>query len=212
MPNSPVLPTQNQFSPACPNIILASTSPFRQQLLQKLHLPFDTAKPEVDETRLENESVKQMVQRLSRLKAEAVANQSTEPRLVIGSDQSAVLNGEALGKPHSFKKAFEQLKAMQGQTIYFYTGLCVVDTQTGKAYEALDTTEVVFRRLSDETLKTYLEIEQPLNCAGSFKSEGLGITLFEAIHTQDPNALIGLPLIQLTTILNKIGYELPIHC
>ncbi len=212
MLNSPVLSHPKLPSSACPKLTLASTSPFRQQLLQKLHLPFDTAKPEVDETRLANEPVKQMVQRLSRLKAEAVANQTTNARLVIGSDQSAVLNGEALGKPHSFEKAFEQLKAMQRQSIFFYTGLCVIDTQTGKAYEALDTTEVVFRHLSDKAIKTYLEIEQPFNCAGSFKSEGLGITLFEAIHTQDPNALIGLPLIQLTTILNKIGYELPIHC
>jgi len=195
-----------------PSIILASTSPFRQQLLKKLQLPFTTAKPQIDETPQPNESVKQMVSRLSLQKAQAVATNlpKTQNSLIIGSDQSASLNEQPLGKPHTFDKALAQLKAMQGKMVTFYTGLCVIHTQTGQTFQAMDITQVHFRQLSPHTLATYLEIEQPFDCAGSFKSEGLGITLFKAIQTQDPNALIGLPLIELTSIFQQLGYELPI--
>lgn len=202
MPKSPVLPL--------PKLILASTSPFRQQLLQKLHLPFVTAKPEVDETPLPNETVAQMVARLSQLKAQAVAGTTRETAIIIGSDQSASLEEQPLGKPHTFENALAQLQSMQGKTITFYTGLCVINTQTGKTFQAMDLTQVHFRQLSTQAITTYLELEQPFNCAGSFKSEGLGITLFKAIETKDPNALIGLPLIELTTIFQQMGYELPL--
>ena len=202
MPNSPVLPL--------PKLILASTSPFRQQLLQKLKLPFSTARPEVDETPIAGESVEAMVERLSQLKAQAVAQTTDEPAIIIGSDQSAALAGQPLGKPHTFEKALTQLQSMQGKTITFYTGLCVINTQTQQQFHAMDITRVHFRQLSDQALTRYLELEQPFNCAGSFKSEGLGITLFKAIETCDPNALIGLPLIELTTIFQQMGYELPL--
>ena len=202
MPNSPVLPL--------PKLILASTSPFRQQLLQKLKLPFSTARPEVDETPIAGESVEAMVERLSQLKAQAVAQTTDEPAIIIGSDQSAALAGQPLGKPHTFEKALTQLQSMQGKIITFYTGLCVTNTQTQQQFHAMDITRVHFRQLSDQALTRYLELEQPFNCAGSFKSEGLGITLFKAIETCDPNALIGLPLIELTTIFQQMGYELPL--
>ena len=202
MPNSPVLPL--------PKLILASTSPFRQQLLQKLKLPFSTARPEVDETPIAGESVEAMVERLSQLKAQAVAQTTDEPAIIIGSDQSAALAGQPLGKPHTFEKALTQLQSMQGKIITFYTGLCVINTQTQQQFHAMDITRVHFRQLSDQALTRYLELEQPFNCAGSFKSEGLGITLFKAIETCDPNALIGLPLIELTTIFQQMGYELPL--
>ncbi|GAB6034085.1 Maf family protein [Galenea microaerophila] len=202
MPNSPVLPL--------PKLILASTSPFRQQLLQKLKLPFSTARPEVDETPIAGESVEAMVERLSQLKAQAVAQTTDEPAIIIGSDQSASLAGQPLGKPHTFEKALTQLQSMQGKIIIFYTGLCVINTQTQQQFQAMDITRVHFRQLSDQALTRYLELEQPFNCAGSFKSEGLGITLFKAIETCDPNALIGLPLIELTTIFQQMGYELPL--
>lgn len=196
-------------SPVLPPIILASTSIFRQQLLKKLHLPFSTDKPQVDEARQPNESIEAMVQRLSQAKAEAVS-QKNPNHIIIGSDQSAAFEGESLGKPHTFERALEQLCAMQGKIVTFYTGLHVINTAENKAFSAMDITHVHFRTHSKEALIRYLEIEQPFECAGSFKSEGLGITLFEAVETKDPNALIGLPLIELTSIFEKMGFELPL--
>ncbi|MBN2647719.1 MAG: septum formation inhibitor Maf [Thiotrichales bacterium] len=191
-----------------PQILLASTSIFRQQLLSKLDLPFECIKPDVDETPLTFETPQEMVQRLALAKAQAPANSSTQS-LIIGSDQCAVFAGKPIGKPHHFEKAQQQLKAFSGQSIDFYTGLAVYDTATQKTYQALDHTVVHFRTLSDEVITRYLEREQPLNCAGSFKSEGLGITLFKRIDSRDPNALIGLPLIALTDIFYELGYPLP---
>lgn len=190
-------------------LILASTSIFRQQMLEKLHIPFKTCKPLVDETPLTNESVEQMVQRLSLAKALA-ASSDFPAHLIIGSDQSAVLDSKPLGKPHTFEKAQKQLRSFSGKTITFYTGLAVVNSKTGENFEKMDITQVVFRELSDETIDNYLKIEQPLKCAGSFKSEGLGVTLFERIDSRDPNALIGLPLMALTDIFYEMGISLPL--
>jgi septum formation protein len=192
-----------------PDIILASTSPFRRELLERLELPFTTQSPGIEEERIEGESPTDMVQRLALEKARAVA-QNLESGLVIGSDQCAVLNGMILGKPGDADRAFEQLKDSSGKTIIFHTGLCLLNAASN-TYQLEDVLyEVRFRRLSDEQIRNYLDREQPYNCAGSFKSEALGITLFEAMQGEDPTALIGLPLIRLTAMLAAEGVQLPL--
>ncbi|BBN60041.1 Maf family protein [Hydrogenovibrio marinus] len=191
-----------------PSIILASTSIFRKQLLEKLGLPFTTAKPDIDETPLAQESVEEMVNRLSLAKANEVAS-TVQNAIIIASDQSAVFKEKPIGKPHNYENAFSQLKGFSGQSIDFLTGLVVIDQVHQKTYQSLDTTKVFFRKLTDNDIHNYLMLEQPFECAGSFKSEGLGITLFEKIESSDPNALIGLPLIQLTTHLKASGIQLP---
>jgi len=192
-----------------PRIILASTSPFRAQLLNKLHLPFDQASPNIDESPLKNETPQAMVARLSEAKALEIA-QNQPNHIIIGSDQCAVFQNQPIGKPHTTANAIKQLQQFSQQTITFYTGLCVINTATQQVFNRMDTTQVHFRKLSQEVIEHYIEIEQPLNCAGSFKSEGLGITLFEKIQSNDPNALIGLPLIELTNIFYQMGYPLPL--
>lgn len=207
MTNTHNLSTANPQS--LPPILLGSSSPFRASLLNKLHLPFEQAAPEIDERPLENESPDQMVQRLTKNKAMAL--QADYPQhIIIASDQTACLNQQPLGKPHTFDNAFKQLKSFSGQCVTFYTGLGVIDPNNGDYHQALDTTKVYFRELSDAVIENYLQIEQPLKCAGSFKSEGLGITLFEKFEMTDPNALIGLPLIELTSIFKKMGIPLPL--
>ncbi|MBO1924201.1 nucleoside triphosphate pyrophosphatase [Thiomicrorhabdus sp. 6S3-12] len=200
----------NPESNGLPPVILGSTSIFRQQMLEKLHLPFDTDKPEVDETPLQGEQPEAMVARLSLAKAQAVARKHSDA-LVIGSDQCAVFDNRPIGKPHTFAAAQQQLRQFSGQSITFYTGLVVINGRTGKIYQKMDTTVVHFRELSDNVIDNYLTIEQPLNCAGSFKSEGLGVTLFQRIDSRDPNALIGLPLMDLTDIFYQMGYPLPLE-
>ena len=193
-------------------IVLASTSPYRKTLLERLQLDFSCISPDVDESPIEGESIEQMVMRLSVLKASAVApHYENEPEgaLIIGSDQSAVLNGTALTKPGNFNNAVRQLQAASGQRIVFQTGLCVLNTRTGNKHVICEPYTVVFRTLSTRMIENYLEKEQPYNCAGSFKSEGLGITLFEKFEGDDPSSLIGLPLIRLTDMLRKEGIELP---
>ncbi|MFW2371679.1 MAG: Maf family protein [Gammaproteobacteria bacterium] len=185
-------------------LILASTSPFRKQLLDKLELEYETASPDVDETPLPGENIKAMVVRLSQAKAKAVADHFPDA-LIIGSDQSAVLNGQPLTKSGGFDKAFQQLKDASGQKIIFHTGLCLLNTKTGHMQSACIPYTVVFKTLSNEQIKNYLQKEQPYNCAGSFKSEGLGIALFERFEGEDPNALIGLPLIKLIEMLSEEG-------
>ncbi len=192
-----------------PNIILASTSPFRKQLLQKLNLSFEQVAPNIDESPLKNESPKEMVARLSKKKAKEIASRFPNS-LIIASDQSATYQDQPIGKPHTMENAIKQLQQFSQQTITFYTGLTVINTASSQQFESMDTTQVQFRELSPEVIKNYLDIEQPFNCAGSFKSEGLGITLFEKITSTDPNALIGLPLIELTNIFYKMGYALPL--
>jgi len=185
-------------------LILASTSPFRKQLLERLQLPFDTAAPDVDETPLADEPIDAMVMRLAETKARAVAAAQPDA-LIIGSDQSAVLNGQVLGKSGGFERAFQQLREASGQKIVFHTGLCLLNTRTDQAQLASVPYTVVFRQLNDAQIRHYLEREQPYNCAGSFKSEALGIALFERFEGEDPNALVGLPLIKLVDMLSREG-------
>ncbi len=192
-----------------PNIILASTSPFRKQLLQKLNLSFEQVAPNIDELPLNYESPKETVARLSNEKAQEIALRFPNS-IIIASDQCATYQDQPIGKPHTMENAVKQLQQFSQQTITFYTGLTVINTTSSQQFECMDTTQVQFRKLSTEVIKNYLDIEQPFNCAGSFKSEGLGITLFEGITSTDPNALIGLPLIELTGIFYKMGYALPL--
>lgn len=185
-------------------LVLASSSPFRKALLQKLQLPFTTDSPDIDETPLANESIEAMVTRLAEAKARALGPRHPDA-LIIGSDQSAALNQQVLQKPGNFDKAFEQLRAASGKTITFYTGLCLYNTSTDQAEALCEPYTVTFRNLSDNEISHYLQREQPYNCAGSFKSEGLGISLFEKLQGKDPNTLIGLPLITLCQMLRKNG-------
>lgn len=187
-------------------LVLASTSPFRKQLLEKLHLTFLTEKPNVDETGLPDETAQQLVERLAIKKAQAITP-NFDNALVIGSDQVCVNEGEILGKPHNFENAFKQLKAASGKTITFYTGLALVNSKTGNVQSLVEPFVVKFRKLTDEMISNYLNKEQPYNCAGSFKSEGYGIALFEAFEGKDPNSLIGLPLISLIKMLENEGIK-----
>ncbi|MZI92170.1 septum formation inhibitor Maf [Vibrio sp. CAIM 722] len=184
-------------------LVLASTSVFRQQLLEKLAIPFITAKPNCDETPFTNESAQELVTRLAITKAQSCAINS--PSLVIGSDQVCVINEQIVGKPHTEEKAVEQLLSQSGQCITFYTGLAVHNTQTGETESTCEAFNVHFRKLTREMAENYVRKEQPLQCAGSFKSEGLGIALFEKLEGKDPNSLIGLPLITLISMLEKQG-------
>ena len=192
-----------------PQVVLGSTSPFRKSLLDKLHLPFIQDAPDIDETPLDSESPKEMVLRLANQKAKKFTDKYTH-HIIITSDQCAVFNNKPIGKPHTVENAMAQLKQFSNQSITFFTGLVVSNTQTGKSYQYLDTTVVHFRELTDEVIKNYIAIEQPLKCAGSFKSEGLGVTLFKQIDSRDPNALIGLPLMALTDIFYEMGFALPL--
>ena len=191
-----------------PPLILASTSPHRRMLLTRLGLPFEAVAPGVDETRSYREDVTALVTRLSRAKAEAVAARHSGA-LIIGSDQAAEREGEILGKPGDHAGALAQLQASSGKYVKFHTGLCVLDTRTGARHEHVDVTRVIFRSLGKAEIERYVEMEKPYDCAGSFKSEGLGISLFEAIESSDPSALVGLPLIVLCHFLRDCGMDLP---
>ncbi len=188
-------------------LVLASTSPYRRQLLERLGVPFSTVDPEVDELRLAGETAPAMVQRLAEAKAKAVANKRPEA-LVIGSDQVAVLGDQILGKPGNRLRAVEQLRHSSGKRVEFLTGLCLADTETGATQVDLVPYSVFFRTLSDAQIQAYLEREEPYNSAGSFKSEGLGIALFERMEGNDPTALVGLPLICLVSMLRKAGMDI----
>ncbi|WP_303761213.1 nucleoside triphosphate pyrophosphatase [Alcanivorax jadensis] len=192
-----------------PALLLASSSPFRRQLLDKLGLEFIHQSPDIDESRLEGESPVALVMRLARKKAEALAADHPNT-LIIGSDQVAVIGDQVLGKPGSREKAIEQLSAASGQRVTFLTGLCLLNTVTGRTQVACDPFHVQFRTLRPAQIERYVDAEQPLNCAGSFKSEGLGIVLFKAMEGRDPNTLVGLPLILLTEFLAAEGISLPL--
>ena len=185
-----------------PLLVLASTSRYRKMVLAKLGIPFETANPDADETSLEGESAFDLVKRLSELKARAVASDFPQA-LIIGSDQVAVLNETILGKPGTHENAFAQLKSLSGNTVIFYTGLCLLNSSTGKCQLDVIEYKVNFRPLTNEMIEHYLMQDKPYDSAGSFKSEGLGIALFESIVGEDPNALIGLPLIRLVSMLEK---------
>ncbi|REL27192.1 septum formation inhibitor Maf [Thalassotalea euphylliae] len=187
-------------------IVLGSTSLYRKALLEKLNLSFDCIKPKVDETPLLNESPKALVARLAEAKARA-AGASVTDALVIGSDQVAVHQGEILGKPHTVENAIKQLTRFSGHSVTFLTGLCVFDSRTGESKTVVEPFTVHFRALSQHAISNYVRAEMPLNCAGSFKSEGLGICLFEKLAGDDPNSLIGLPLIQLTKLFKHFGVD-----
>ncbi len=185
-------------------LVLASSSPFRKALLDKLQLEYLTESPDIDESRQPDESVESMVMRLAESKARALAKNHPNT-LIIGSDQSAALDGNILDKPGTFDVAFQQLKTASGQQITFYTGLCLLNTATDQAETICDPFTVTFRDLTDDEIRHYLEREKPFNCAGSFKSEALGISLFKSLQGKDPNTLIGLPLIELCRMLKNNG-------
>lgn len=187
-------------------IILASSSPFRKQLLDRLHLNYDCISPDVDEILIDNETPDEYVRRLSQSKAQKIAN--LHPNcIVIASDQCAVINHEILGKPGNFKNACTQLKAAQGQTAVFHTGLCVVHNQSSFCDVDNVLYHVTFRDLNDKQIEHYLNTEKPYNCAGSFKSEAYGISLLKSMRGNDPTALMGLPLIRLIKMLEDAGVE-----
>lgn len=188
-----------------PRLILASTSAYRRALLERLGLPFDTARPDVDETPLPDESPAALAVRLARAKAEAVA---AGDAWTIGSDQVAELDGRPLGKPGTPENAVAQLRAMSGHEVRFHTALCLAGPD-GRRLAHLDLTVVRFRTLHADEIARYVERERPLDCAGSFKCEGLGIALFEAIDNHDPTALIGLPLIATARLLREAGFAVP---
>lgn len=185
-------------------IVLASTSPFRQQLLQKLHLKFETSAPDIDESPLSGEDANALVARLAQQKATAVA-QDYPNALIIGSDQVALLDSEILGKPVSHENAIKQLLSFSGNCVTFLTGLALHNSSTGKTQVDVVPFKVYFRPLNSLMVEHYLLAEKPYNCAGSFKSEGFGIALFSKLEGDDPNTLIGLPLIRLTRMLEAEG-------
>lgn len=189
-------------------LVLGSTSRYRRELLQRLHLAFDVVSPHVDETPLPGETPAAIAQRLALAKARAVAAQRPEA-VVIGSDQVADLAGEPLGKPGTHERAVAQLRRMSGQTVLFQTAVAVVCAATGFERCELAVVRVVFRDLSDDEIERYLRIEQPYDCAGSAKSEGLGIALLDHIDNDDPTALVGLPLIRTARLLRQAGLRLP---
>jgi MAF protein len=189
-------------------IVLASTSPFRKELLARLGLVFSTASPAIDESAGARELAQDLVMRLSEEKARAVAD-DYPTALVIGSDQVASIDGKILGKPGSKPVAIKQLENASGKRVSFYTGLCLLNTDTGSVQTLCEPFHVYFRRLSREAIERYLDAERPYQCAGSFKSEGLGISLFERLEGDDPNALVGLPLIQLVGMLAREGVQVP---
>lgn len=191
-----------------PEIILASTSPYRRELLARLRLPFTTAKPHVDETRLPGEAPAALASRLALAKAQAVAAQHPAA-IVIGSDQVAHIGDEIFSKPGTAEHARAQLRQMSGQTVLFQTALALIRQQDGIVLQENEPTEVRFRTLTDAEITRYVEMEQPLDCAGSAKAEALGISLLDALRSNDPTAIIGLPLIRLAHMLRTLGVTLP---
>lgn len=196
-----------------PRLILASTSPYRRELLARLRLPFELARPEVDETPSPDEEPAALAQRLAASKADAVVAACLEDNdesdaWVLGSDQVAELDGHALGKPGGRAAALAQLTAMSGRSIAFRTAVCLAHAD-GRRSVAMDTTTVHFRTLGSDEIARYVDAEQPFDCAGSFKCEGLGIVLFDSIRSQDPTALVGLPLIATARLLRDAGFRLP---
>lgn len=189
-------------------VVLGSSSPFRKQLLAKLFDKFETCSPDIDESPLPDETPEQLVLRLALQKAEAVARRHPDA-LIITSDQVSVLNGRINGKPGNYDNAFQQLKESSGNTVTFFTSLCLYDASRGEYQRDVEPFHVHFRQLSDAQIDRYLKKEGPFNCAGSFKSEGLGIALFRELQGRDPNTLIGLPLIRLVEMFAAIGVEFP---
>ena len=187
------------------NITLASSSAYRQSILAKLNIPFDSLSPDIDESAIKNEHVSQQVERLAQAKAQAVS-QHRPNNYVIGSDQLAYFDGQTLGKPGNFVNAKQQLSLLAGNRVQFYTGLSVSYQQ--QTVSLVEVTEVAFRPLTESQITQYLKLDRPYDCAGSFKSEGLGIALFDRINGRDPNSLIGLPLIGLVDLFAQLNIDL----
>ncbi|EKS6641915.1 septum formation inhibitor Maf [Enterobacter hormaechei] len=185
-----------------PNLVLASTSPYRRMLLEKLGIPFECAAPDVDETPQPGESPRHLVTRLAKEKAQSLAVRYPA-HLIIGSDQVCVLDGEITGKPHTEENACQQLLHARGSIVTFYTGLALYNSASGHLQTECEPFDVHFRHLSEQEILDYVRRERPLNCAGSFKSEGLGIALFDKLDGRDPNTLVGLPLIALCQMLRR---------
>lgn len=185
-------------------VVLATTSPYRKAILEKLGIEFTCAAPDIDETPAAGEIPEQLVARLAEQKAQAVAGQFPDA-LIIGSDQVAVVDGIILGKPGDHNNAVKQLRRASGKRVSFLTGLCLYNSLSKRSQLDVVPFNVVFRKLTDKQIENYLRKEQPYNCAGSFKSEGLGIALFERLEGDDPNTLMGLPLIRLIRMLENEG-------
>ncbi len=185
-------------------VVLASTSPFRRALLEKLGIPFITASPQTDETARPGETARELVTRLAQAKAQALKKEYPA-HLIIGSDQVCVLNNQITGKPHTEENAVRQLLLARGSIVTFYTGLALYNSENGQLQTLCEPFDVHFRHLSEEEIRHYVRKEQPLQCAGSFKCEGLGIALFERLEGRDPNTLVGLPLIGLCEMLRHEG-------
>ena len=207
-PESPEIPDTYTLSPPASRLlILGSTSRYRRELLQRLQIPFDVAAPDVDETPLPDETPRGLAERLALDKARAVAS-AFPHAVVIGADQVADLNGLPLGKPGNHERAVIQLRQMRGQTVIFQTAVAVVCSESGFQQSSLAAVRVKFRDLSDSEIENYLRAEQPYDCAGSAKSEGLGIALLESIESDDPTALVGLPLIRTCKMIQAAGVAL----
>ncbi len=185
-------------------LVLASTSPYRRSILEKLMVPFLTATPDCDETPLENETPEQLVIRLAENKAKSCRVE--QPSLIIGSDQVCIINNQIIGKPHNRENAIKQLELQSGKAVTFVTGLAIYNTETDQTHSIIDTFRVHFRQLTKAQIEAYVDKEQPFYCAGSFKSEGLGIALFKRLEGDDPNSLIGLPLIKLINLLETENF------
>lgn len=194
-------------APPARSLVLGSTSPYRHALLSRLGLPFTTVSPQVDETPKPGEPPRDLAKRLALAKAQAVADLHPDA-VVIGSDQVADLHGVPLGKPGNHERATHQLQQMRGQTVLFHTAVAVVCARSGFTQQAMAEVKVRFRWLSDAEIEAYLQTEKPYDCAGSAKSEGLGIALLDAIDSDDPTALIGLPLIRTCQLLREAGLRL----
>lgn len=187
-------------------LILGSGSKYRREILDRLHLNYDVVKPDIDESAINSESPQQLVGRLAEAKARAVEKRMTyDDAIIIGSDQVAVCDGNILGKPGNHENAVRQLSSFVGKTVTFYTGLAVFNTEAQQCEVRVEPFEVEFRQLTTEEIERYVELENPFDCAGSFKSEGLGISLFSGLKGNDPNTLIGLPAIALLDMLRTHG-------
>jgi septum formation protein len=195
-------------NPSAPRIVLASSSPYRRELLERLLHGFGCVAPEIDEAPAPGERPRDLVRRLARQKADVVSG-GQPGALVIGADQLAVRNGHAIGKPGDHASAVDQLLAASGKTILFLTAACVLDPRAPQRHEHTDVTEVRFRRFDRPLVEAYLRHDEPYDCAGSFRIEGAGVVLFESVSTDDPTALVGLPMIWVAGILHELGYLQP---
>lgn len=187
-------------------LVLASSSPFRKELLHKIYAHFEAASPDIDESQKPGETPLELSSRLALEKANALSCRYPN-HFIIGSDQVAMLGNTQLTKPGSHEKSVEQLSLSSGKTITFYTSVCVLNSQSGESITEVDTCKVYMRTLTIQEIEHYVKRDKPYGCAAAFKSEGLGITLFEKIEGNDPNALVGLPLIKLTKILSTMGHK-----